>query len=164
MKVYLLVILAQFMCLFTLAQESAVPQAPGLEYVMELRVTCDPAYQVGSTPHGQRVVIPITGGTFQGPKLHGQVLAGGADYQLVHPESGCTELEAIYSIRTHDGTNIHVRNVGLLCSEEGNFYFRTAPRFEAPSDSPYAWLNRSIFVCVPQVMPEYISLKVWRVM
>lgn len=163
MKVYICLIVAHFLCLIAHAQDQNSAQAPSLEYVMELRVTCDAAYSVGKTNRGDRVIIPITGGTFQGPKIHGEVLPGGADYQLVHPEQQRTELEAIYSIRTHDGVNIHVRNIGLLCSGDGMWYFRTAPHFEAPDGSPYSWLNDAIYVCVPQVKPEYISLQVWMV-
>ena len=149
------------LCSLTQAQDS--PKGPDLEYVCELCVTCDPAITVGPTSHGTRVVIPITGGTFDGPRLRGTVLSGGADYQLVDRERGRTELEAIYNIRTDDGTLIHVRNRGLLCTGPEGFYFRTVPHFEAPADSPYDWLNRSIFVCVPEVRPDCISLKVWRV-
>ncbi len=57
------------------AQGPAVPEAPGLEFVVELHVTCDPGFTVGQTQHGNRFVIPITGGTFEGPKMKGVVLA-----------------------------------------------------------------------------------------
>jgi Protein of unknown function (DUF3237) len=30
------------------------------------------------------------------------------------------------------------------------YYFRTAPRFEAPVDSPHAWLNESLFAATAQ--------------
>lgn len=138
-------------------------RAPELEFVCELKVTCDNAYTVGKTSHGERVVIPITGGTFEGPLMKGTVLSGGADYQLVDKTKGRTELEAIYSIRTDDGVNIHIRNVGLLTYGSNGYYFRTAPKFEAPSDSKYDWLNNAIYICEPAVKEGYISLKVWKV-
>lgn len=136
---------------------------PALEYVCELRVTCDPAYSAGIHSHGERVIIPITGGTFEGPRMKGEVLPGGADYQLVDHMRNRTELEAIYCIRTNDGVTIHIRNAGLLVNDQNGFYFRTAPKFEAPAESPYAWLNNAIFVCVPEGKEGYISLKVWMV-
>lgn len=159
-KGYLLHLLF-FFALVCHAQTSL--HAPELEFVCELKVTCDKAYTVGKTAHGERVVIPITGGTFEGPLMKGIVLGGGADYQLVDHEKGRTELEAIYSIRTEDGVNIHIRNLGILFNGPNGFYFRTAPKFEAPNDSKYDWLNNAIFVCVPEVKKEYISLKVWKV-
>lgn len=154
---------ALLLCLGSFVQAQEAPKGPDLEYVCELRVTCDPAMVVGHTSHGDRVVIPITGGTFEGPLMRGTVLSGGADYQLVDRERNRTELEAIYCIRTDDGVLIHVRNKGLLCMGEEGSYFRTEPHFEAPDDSKYNWLNRAIFVCVPEAKREYISLKVWKV-
>ena len=148
----------------------AQENAPQLEYVVELKVKCEGAYQVGQTSHGNRFIIPIVGGTFEGPKMKGTILSGGADYQLQDNAHGRTEVEAIYSIKTDDGVNIHVRNKGLICTgkdENGNpqFYFRTTPQFEAPFDSKYAWLNNAIFVCQPAFGGNdgTINLKVWKV-
>lgn len=135
--------------------------APNIEYVMEIRAICDPAFVVGKTSHGTRVIIPITGGTFEGPGIKGTIIPGGADHQLVDPETGRVELEAIYSIKTDDGVYIHVRNCGLI--SEGGKYFRTAPKFEAPADSKYSWLNDAIFVCTPEGKDGYISLPIWKV-
>ena len=148
----------------------AQENAPQLEYVVELKVKCEGAYQVGQTSHGNRFIIPIVGGTLEGPKMKGTILSGGADYQLQDNEHGRTEVEAIYSIKTDDGVNIHVRNKGLICTgkdENGNpqFYFRTTPQFEAPFDSKYAWLNNAIFVCQPAFGGNdgTINLKIWKV-
>lgn len=153
---------------------SAQPQAPKdtlqLEFAMQLRVTLGEVYTVGDTPHGRRVVIPITGGTFEGPRLKGKILSGGADYQLAKADGSRTELEAIYSIQAEDGTYIHVRNRGIIASgknAEGQptFYFRAAPQFEAPADGPHAWLNNALFVCAPEWTPDFkgIVLNVWMV-
>ena len=149
--------------------EPPYPEGPGLEFVCELRVNCGPAYTVGQTAHGTRVVIPILGGTFSGPAMKGEIIGGGADYQLVDQERGRNEIEAIYSIRTDDGVYIHIRNCGLITMNRGEngdpeFYFRTAPKFEAPQDSPYDWLNNAIFVCMPGFAPDCICLRVWKVL
>ncbi len=149
----------------------AQDEAPQMEFVMELKVRCEGAFQVGQTSHGNRFVIPIVGGTFEGPQIRGTILPGGADYQLQDNEHGRTELEAIYNIRTDDGVNIHVRNKGLISlskDENGNgqFYFRTVPQFEAPRDSKYAWLNNAIFICQPSLNggnDGIICLKIWKV-
>jgi len=138
-------------------------EAPQLEFAFEIRAICDPAFEVGKTPKGKRVVIPIVGGSFDGPTLHGDVISGGADYQMVDEEHNHTELEAIYCIRTHDGVNIHVRNRGIIAAGPQGFYFRCSPVFEAPYDSPYAWLNDAIFICQPGFGEGYISLKMFMV-
>ena len=41
--------------------------APELEFVCELKVSVDPGMVLGQTAHGERRIIPITGGTFEGP-------------------------------------------------------------------------------------------------
>jgi len=156
----LLIILAAILCFEAV---SFAQNEPSLEFVFEIKAICDPAFSVGATSHGERVIIPIIGGSFEGPGIKGEVLSGGADYQLVDRSKGRTELEAIYTIKTDDGIYIHVRNVGLLVSNEKGFYFRTAPKFEAPSDSKYNWVNDAIFVCAPEAKPEYISLKMYKV-
>ena len=152
------------------AQPQAPKYTPQLEFAMQLRVTLGEVYTVGDTPHGRRVVIPITGGTFEGPRLKGKILSGGADYQLAKADGSRTELEAIYSIQAEDGTYIHVRNRGIIASgknAEGQptFYFRAAPQFEAPADGPHAWLNNALFVCAPEWTPDFkgIVLNVWMV-
>lgn len=169
MKRYFLFTIILLCCTWT-AQGQQVQPAPQLEFVMQLKVTLGETYSVGETQHGRRVVIPITGGTFEGPRLKGQILNGGADYQLASPDGNRTELEAIYSIRAGDGTYIHVRNRGIIANGKDaqgkpSFYFKAAPQFEAPKDSPHAWLNNAIYVCQPDFSQPFqgIVLNVWMV-
>lgn len=138
---------------------------PKLEFVLELRVNIDGAFSVGETPHGGRTIIPITGGTFEGPNIKGAILPGGADYQMGGSVQGRTEVEAIYCIKTDDGVNIHIRNCGLIYTGQGGFYFVTSPKFEAPVDSKYAWLNNAIYVCKPSFGGQNgaLTLRVWKV-
>ena len=144
-------------------QDYDMGEAPGFEFVFEIRAEIGEAYQCGEAYFGTRNIIPITGGTFSGPAGRGTIIPGGADHQLVDKATGRTQLEAIYTIRTDDGVNIHVRNVGILNNGPDGFYFRTAPKFEAPRDSKYGWPNDAIFVCVPGFGDGYISLKMWKV-
>ena len=152
------------------AQVAEPQNTPQLEFALQLKVTLGEAYTCGETQHGQRTIIPITGGTFEGPNIKGTIINGGADYQLNNKATGRTELEAIYCIKTDDGVNIHVRNRGIINSgkdEQGNptFYFKAAPQFEAPADSKYAWLNNALFVCQPDFATGFkgIVLNVWKV-
>ena len=152
------------------AQVSEPQNTPQLEFALQLKVTLGEAYSCGDTQHGQRTIIPITGGTFEGPNIKGTIINGGADYQLGNKALNRTELEAIYCIKTDDGVNIHVRNRGIIANgkdENGNptFYFKAAPQFEAPVDSKYAWLNNAIFVCQPDFSGGFkgIVLNVWKV-
>lgn len=133
-------------------------EEPELEFVMELRVNLGQAFNIGQTPSGERQVIPILGGSFEGPRIKGEILEGGADYQLRH--LGRTDLEAIYCIRTDDNVSIHVRNTGIIA---GNYFYCT-PKFEAPEGSKYAWLNNAIYICKPsEFLNNGIKLKVWKI-
>jgi len=166
-KICFLLLMALVTVVAAKAQESVSDYskevAPEMEYVFEIRAVIGEAYQCGENAFGVRNIIPITGGDFSGPAGKGTIIPGGADYQLVEKETGRTQLEAIYSLRTDDGVNIHVRNVGILNNGPDGFYFRTTPKFEAPRDSKYGWLNDAIFVCVPGFGDGYISLKMWKV-
>ena len=171
MKKILLSMFAFMALSMSASAQVAEPQnTPQLEFALQLKVTLGEAYTCGETQYGQRTIIPITGGTFEGPNIKGTIINGGADYQLNNKATGRTELEAIYCIKTDDGVNIHVRNRGIINSgkdEQGNptFYFKAAPQFEAPVDSKYAWLNNAIFVCQPDFSGGFkgIVLNVWKV-
>ncbi len=69
---------------------------------------------VGETPIGKRNIVPITGGTFDGPGLRGKIMPGGWDWQLTIA-SGCFDLHADYMIQTDDSVIIHVVNQGMVC-------------------------------------------------
>ena len=150
-------------------------KAPQLEFVFEARVTIAPTVEMGETPRGRQRMIPITGGTVEGPDFRAEVLPGGADWQFLRPD-GATELEAHYVIRTPDGTNIAVVNRGLrhappeinaklLAGEKVDpalVYFRATPTFYSASPA-HEWLNRSVFVCTGERWPDGVKLKFFRV-
>jgi hypothetical protein len=126
-------------------------ETPTLEWVMTVRATIDAAIEMGKTPSGQRRVIPISGGSFEGPALKGVVMPGGEDWQLVR-EDGTTLLDAQYALRTGDGTIIRVHNAVLTHQQPAQGerkaptqYSRSSVRFEAPIGK-YDWLNKAIFV------------------
>lgn len=151
------------------AQTYPPKNTPQLEFALQLRVTLGEAFGINNTQHGRRTVIPITGGTFEGPGIKGTIINGGADYQL-NGADGRTELEAIYCIKTDDDVYIHVRNRGIIANSKDadgkpTFYFKAAPQFEAPADSKYGWLNNAIFVCEPEWTQAFkgIVLNVWKV-
>ena len=164
-----------FMALLTVfmlqvsAQSYPLKDTPQLEFALQLKVTLGQAFSIENTQHGRRTVIPITGGTFEGPDIKGTIINGGADYQLANAQ-GRTELEAIYCIKTDDGVYIHVRNRGIIAGGQDadgkpTFYFRAAPQFEAPADSKYGWLNNALFVCAPEFSQQFqgIVLNVWKI-
>ena len=150
--------------------------APNLEFFCSLHVKLDTPLVVGETPHGMRRIIPIIGGSLEGPSIEGEILLGGADWQIVRND-GVAELEARYQFKTNDGVLIYIKNVGLRVAttevadriargdriDAGAYYFRTVPRFEAPAGK-YAWINNAIFICTGERLPDAVLLNVWRVL
>jgi|HigsolmetaAR201D_1030396.scaffolds.fasta_scaffold00303_17 hypothetical protein len=122
-------------------------ETPTVEHVLTVRATIDAPLSMGKTPQGQRRVITISGGTFEGPALKGTIMPGGEDWQLVR-EDGVTELDARYWLRTDDGVIIRVHNQVLVSpppQEGAKQYARSTVRFEAPIGK-YDWLNKAVFV------------------
>jgi hypothetical protein len=127
-------------------QTSSAPQPPQLHFAFEEQVTLADDVHVGETPIGKRSIVPITGGLFEGPGLHGKIMPGGWDWQLVNA-SGCFDLHADYMIQTDDGVIIHVVNQGMICpnSTGKRDATLTTPSFEAPKGK-YDWLNGGAYV------------------
>jgi Protein of unknown function (DUF3237) len=153
------------------------PEAPGLEFVCELKVKLKPAIIVGEVALGTRRIIPIVGGSFEGPRMKGEILDGGADWQIVRKD-GVSELEAHYQIKTDDGVVIYIKNVGLRVATPeiaakiakgevvtpNDYYFRAVPKFEAPIGSKYEWMNNAIFICRGIRNPDGVVILVWKVL
>src|SRR5690242_1859394 len=85
---------------------------PRLTFAMELRVLVNPPIEIGAGARGRRRIVPIRGGTFEGPRLRGAVLDGGADSQIVN-DDGLAELDTRYTLRTDLGELIYIQNAGL---------------------------------------------------
>jgi hypothetical protein len=147
-----------------------------LEFIFAAHVTVDPALDLGDVGKGGRRIVPITGGDFSGPQMHGQVLPGGTDWQVLRSD-GTAELEARYTLRTDDGVLIYVRNHGLRhgppdviaalaagpAVDPARYYFRGATFFET-SDARYAWLTKHIIVCTGEREPAAVKLRFFKML
>jgi hypothetical protein len=151
--------------------------APQLEHVCDVAVTIAPPVEVGQTPAGLRRVIPITGGTVTGPHINGQVLAGGADFQLILNGGTQAHLDARYVIELDDGSRVFVHNTALRVASLENsqrimhgqpvdpaaVYFRCQPKLEATAPQ-WAWLSESQFIGTGRRAPDGVFLSFYRVL
>ena len=149
--------------------------APRPEFVAEVRAEVAAPLVVGACAAGERRIVPILGGRVRGPRLEGEILPGGADFQLIRPD-GVAEIEARYALRLQDGALVYVVNRGLrhaapedvarLLRGEAvppeRVYFRTAPSFETASPA-HAWLQRSLFVGLGERQPATVVVRVFAV-
>lgn len=134
------------------------PPVPSLKRFSRGTVTVSPPHLLGKTLVGERRVVPILSGTFEG-RLSAEVVPGGADWQFVS-QDGTNYLEARYLLKTPEGVLILVRNRGIRHAspdilaqlysgtivDPAKYYFRSTPTFET-GDDRYAWLNRIVAVC-----------------
>ena len=134
------------------------PVAPRLELLARFRAKLGEPLELGTTPWGRRRVIPVAGGEFDGPRLRGQVLAGGADWQVVH-EDGAVSIDTRYTLQTHDRALIYVATRGVRHGppevlariadgelvDPAEYYFRVSIQYETGAPD-YAWLNRIVAV------------------
>jgi hypothetical protein len=118
--------------------------------LMLLRLTTSPTEEVGATPHGTLSIFPVTGGSFEGERLRGKVLAGGGDW-VTGKADETLELDLRVTLETNDGALIYMTFTGLR--DDAHQYFRTLPRFETAA-SKYAFLNRLLAVGIGEIRTE----------
>lgn len=155
---------------WTLANDAAVFEAlpsdapvVGQEPVLQLYVTLSDKVEIGESDDGERFIVPITGGHFVGKEIAGEVMSGGADWQVIRAD-GVKTITALYSIKTDDGQVIVVDNRGITFSEGDQIYKRTIPRFHAPKGK-YGWLNKSLFIgTITSIQsPRAVIIRVYKV-
>jgi Protein of unknown function (DUF3237) len=118
--------------------------------LMVLRLATSPTQEVGSTPRGSLFIFPVTGGSFEGDRLRGRVLAGGGDWVTARPD-GTLELDLRVTLETDDRALIHMTFTGIR--DDTNRYFRTLPRFETAAPQ-YAFLNRLLAVGIGEIRAD----------
>jgi hypothetical protein len=131
------------------------------EHLLDLVVDLAPRLDFGAGPFGRRTLFGAAGGTFHGPRLRGEVLAGGGDWALFRPD-GAMALDVRLTLRTHDGALVHMTYGGRWVFppelraeladprrrhhvDPGRYYFRTTPLFETGAER-YSWLNDVVAV------------------
>ncbi|MDP3519197.1 MAG: DUF3237 domain-containing protein [Hydrogenophaga sp.] len=121
------------------------PPTPEVRFAYEALVDIGERQSLGHGPLGERFIVRILGGHFEGPRLRGTVLPGGADRQLLRPD-GIKQLDALYEMLTDDGAVITVRNRVLIDeADTPERYARSVLQLTAPAGT-HNWLNRRVFV------------------
>ena len=148
-----------------LAHGSAV--APQLQLLWTALVECGARQDLGQSPKGRRMIVPIDGGrVYPGdgyPTLSGVVLKGGADRQLLRSD-GIKELDALYEIQFQTGTVITIRNRVLVDEARQPERYATSTLSVTAPDGPYAWLNRRVILGtlhVPDETQKRVIIRAW---
>ena len=125
------------------------PIAPEFELIWTAIVDIAPREDLGESPEGHRYIVPILGGEFFAGSdvegLSGKILPGGADRQLLD-RHGFKRLDALYEMKTEDGTILTIRNrVKIDETVPADPYKISSIQVIAPQGR-FEWMNRRIFV------------------
>ena len=148
----------------------------GMEFLMNVAADVGDLMTMGGGPLGERRVVSIDGGKFEGPQLRGTIVPGGADWQIARAD-GVLDIDARYALRTDHGALIRVVSQGyrhgppevLAALGRGEdvprekYFFRTVMRFETGAPD-LAWLNRTLAIASAQRKARQVLLEVYRLL
>jgi hypothetical protein len=121
---------------------------------------------VGATPGAYRRIGVVSGGSFEGERLSGEVLDGGSDWQT-ECNDGTTTLNVRLVLKTKGDALICMTYQGVRYGppdvveriEKGevvdptSYYFRINPLFETAA-AKYDWINRVVGVGIGHRSPD----------
>lgn len=131
-----------------------------VEPLFSINITTTTPVVIPDGPQGGRVFVGISGGTFEGERLRGTVVAAsGGDYVTLRA-SGTMKIDVRMLLRTDDGVSILMTYTGIGAADADGFGFRTTPLFEV-GGARYAWLNDIQAVAVGELTAEGATYQVF---
>lgn len=146
-----------------------------VEHLVDVKVDLEPARLI-PTPAGALMVFIAKGGSFEGPRMRGEVLPGGGDWLRIGDDRlGRVDVRALF--RTDDGALIDYRSRGMIKIPDDGLerleagerlpfeetYVRTTPKYET-SDEHYSWLNELVIVGHNELSKNRIDYRQYRVL
>jgi muconolactone delta-isomerase len=144
--------------------------------VYRLEATLGEPVDLGDTDHGHRRIVPLTGGTFTGPRIQGRLLSGSsADWQTVLPD-GTAIGDIRYTLQTDGGDALYVQSRGVRHGspdvlarlargenvDASEYTFRTSTQIETAA-AELDWLNKGVFVSVGGRQPSGVVYETYLV-
>lgn len=147
--------------------------SPALSFLFDMELQVEAPHLPGQTPKGHKRIIRVSGGTFQGELLKGEVVPGGDDWITVR-EDGTIIQDVRILLKTDDEALIMMTYRGIRTGrpevlerldnnedvDPSDYYFRTAPIFETSSDK-YHWLNNRIIISTGKRMLGKVNYSVY---
>ena len=152
---------------------------PELALVTDLIVHVTPISTSAKLLHGVRRIVPLTGGTFSGPRLNGRMIPGGSDFQDWRND-GATEIHARYVGLKPTKAALSLRREYRHSSDAGrrqqwsgwqkvcrsiprrDIYFRSDGAAGNFRRRIWRWLNRGIFLCSGARFPDRVEIRIFR--
>ena len=147
-----------------------------LEPLMNYYANLVRSVEVGKGPYGNRVIVEVDGGEFEGPRLKGTIRKPACADWLLIDDDGNGHLDVRATFETHDGAFIYVQYFGhvimtpavqaALAGEGetayGEEHFFTNPRMET-GDDRYRWVNTVMAVAEGRLLPGRVEYQVYQV-
>ena len=141
-----------------------------------IKLQADKPQVLGRTPAGERRIVAVTGGSFDGERLSGTVEPGGSDWIIGRPD-GSLRLDVRLTLRTNDGALIGMTYTGFRhgpaevierlnrgeAVDPSQYYFRTVPLFETAAPR-YHWLNNIVSVGLGHRPPDGPVYRVFEIL
>ena len=146
-------------------------------HLFNISIELHPVQALGKTPAGERRVFPMSGGSFTGDRLQGEILPHAGSDLLLTRTDGSSQQEARLVLRTDDGALILMTYRGIRHSspevaariasgelvDSSEYYLRTAPFFETGAPS-YAWINNIVAVGIGERTPTGVTYHVFEIL
>jgi hypothetical protein len=146
-------------------------------HLFDMSIELHPIQVLGKTPAGERRIIPVSGGSFSGERLRGEILPHAGSDLLLTRADGSYQQDVRLPLRTDDGALILMTYRGVRHSSAevaariaagesvnaSEYYLRTAPFFETAAPN-YAWLNNIVAVGLGERTASGASYKVFEIL
>ena len=129
------------------------------EFLLDLVIETGSANVLGA----DRVVVPVSGGTFEGPTLKGTIVSPGGDWIVRRPD-GSMALDVRLLLQTDDAQKISMTWRGISYTPPGGTqYARILPLFETGA-AKYDYMNHLVAVGVNRPMPGKVAYRIYRIL
>ena len=146
-------------------------------HLFTITMKLPPPLELGDTPTGSRRVFIVSGGTFTGDRLRGEVLPEASSDLLLRHFDGTYQQDVRLLLRTDDGALIVMTYRGVRHAPQevddrisrgeqvgpSDYYLRTVPFFET-SSAKYAWLNKLVSVGIGERQIDGVTYEVFEIL
>ena len=146
------------------------------EFLLSYTIRVETLHDIGPVPLGTRHLDFLGAGTFEGPKLRGDIMPGGVDQKIFRAD-GAMNQNVRMVLKTDDAALIYVHYTGVRYGsaetmariaagetvDPSEYYLRSTPYFETASDK-YGWLNRIVAVGIGRRMPDHAAYDVFQIL
>lgn len=134
-----------------------------VEFLFHMDVSATELTRVSPGPHGDRLVMGVDDGRFEGPRMSGRFVGGPGSEWATMRTDGSLRVDVRLVLETDDGARILMTYGGVGVPGERGLALRTAPVFET-GDARYAWLHHVQAIGIGAPGGRGVTYDVYRVL